>query len=362
MRKLLISVGIAAIAIALWHGVYIPVAWLQPVTSPLLADRAVSFKADKAVVSLLPTPKLRLLNAELDSTLTGQPLARAGLLTLGLRVKPGQARWLELHALTVKEAEIWVDQSGAEGSNWSAWPRVPPRSDKKLRLPQQIIFENSFIYFQNANIGSVSVKLDRLHLLRDGSAQSVLAARFQHPDFSGNLQATGFLQADDDSWRMENIQSESTGRIAGYPWTLTTAIQSVENDAGVPLSPLKLTHLRFYAKRDDDPDEHQAVFSAAATEMYPSDGRTRFRFAEWTYTHEKAEAWTFHAELDAALGRLTIRPATIPGSEAIPARPLALGTRCAHSQAVWLWNDGWFFWKEELRRNANARTLTCKID
>lgn len=369
MRKLLISVAVAAIAVALWHGVYIPVAWLQPVTGPLLADRAVTFKADNAVVSLLPTPKLRLFNAELGSTLTGQPLARAGLLTLQLHVSPGQARWLELHALSAKEAEIWIDQTGAEGSNWSAWPRVPPRSDRKLKLPAHISLENSFIYFKNESIGALSARIDLIRLLRDASAPSTMAIRIQHPDFSGNVQVKGLLQADDSSWQLQGVESEFTGRFAGYPWSLTGAIEALRSSDAGNATELSMSHLRLYAKRDDDPDEHQAVFSVISSQFHPADGRSLLRFAEWTYTHEKAEAWSFHAELDAALGRLKLLPATIPGSEAIPAQVLSVSVRCRESrQPVWVWHEGWFFWAEELRKLQKAqsstppasRTITCE--
>jgi hypothetical protein len=376
-RRLLLLSASSALAVALWHGIPMPARWLSAWTDALLEDRAVSLQMGGAVVSLLPAPRIRLINAELNSSITGQPLARAGLLTLKLEIKPGSGRWLSLHTLSVKEAEIWIDQTGAEGSNWSAWPRVPPRSDRKLRLPQHVYLENSFIYLQTETIGTLSARIDQLRLLQDGSGPSTLAMRLQNPHISGNLQASAQITADDTDFRMHNIQSDFVGRFAGFPWSLTSAAHAIEKSDRNAFDPWKVSDLRIYAKRDDDPDEHQAVFSAASASLHPSDGRTRFLFAEWTYTHEKAEAWSFNAELDAALGTLKLWPATIAGGEALPAKPLDLSIRCktgpdsgslaapaasqARSKRVWIWQEGWFFWADEKAAGSETRTLACTL-
>ena len=94
LKRVLWITALSALLVALVHGVFIPVSWLQPVTGPLLEDRAVALSVERAALSLLPEPRLRLINATLTSTLTDQPLARAGLLTLTLQPWPDdKGRW-----------------------------------------------------------------------------------------------------------------------------------------------------------------------------------------------------------------------------------------------------------------------------
>jgi hypothetical protein len=357
--------GAGMLATALWHGIYIPVSWAKALAEPALEDRAVSLDMDGAVVSLLPQVRIRLLEARLTSKLTEAPLLHAGLLTLSLRRSTsGETGWVRIEQVEIRRGDIHIVPGDNEGLNWNAWRRVPPRSRQAVALPDNILLQNTSIRIQHATKQTTVLHIDHAKWHKADQQPIALALRFEHPRAKGNLQLQGVSQQIGNSWALISSQMELRGQLDGYPWTGTVAFESLglgsllkaastseANDAspseGKPQA-ISLEHFRVYLRRDDDPDEHQAVFSAARSSFHPSDGRLLIHQGEWTYTHEKAEAWTFDATVDMALHRIDIHPQIIAGSEAIPAQRQHWRWPCDSPQGqtdirtAWVWQQGWF--------------------
>jgi hypothetical protein len=153
-----------------------------------------------------------------------------------------------------------------------------------------------------------------------------------------------------EAWKFDNLESEFTGDwFDGYPWSGSIAVGSVilRHDDNSPFLKLQASELRSYVSRLDSPADHQAAFSARQIEGGLPAQDFLFKQAEWTYTHENAEAWTFDLLLkqgnntDKPL-RAEITPSNIPGSEGTPALPQARVLGCNASTSYWYWQEGWF--------------------
>lgn len=155
---------------------------------------------------------------------------------------------------------------------------------------------------------------------------------------------------------MKKLKVDIDGQWNGFPWTgtaeqdlLVLRLAQANQGEGAPFIQLNGENLRAYIRRDDLPETHQAAFSAQQfAGGLPAQDWTLNK-AEWTYTHEDAQAWTFNMNYAASKGLLELSPETIQGSEGIPAeaqvRELnceADETRIRDDKPYWAWQEGWF--------------------
>ncbi|MDH4396046.1 MAG: hypothetical protein QE278_10235 [Limnobacter sp.] len=156
-----------------------------------------------------------------------------------------------------------------------------------------------------------------------------------------------------EAWKFDEVESDFTGNwLSGpssYPWSGSVAVGSLilRQDGNDPFLKLQASELRTYISRLDSPADHQAAFSSRQIEGGLPAQDFLFKQAEWTFTHENAEAWTFDLLLKQArnLNDTTtaeITPATIPGSEGTPAQAQTRVLGCEVSTSYWFWQDGWF--------------------
>jgi hypothetical protein len=155
---------------------------------------------------------------------------------------------------------------------------------------------------------------------------------------------------------LEQLKVDVSGKWNGFPWTgtaeqdlLAMRLAQANNGQGAPYLKLTGENLRTYVRRDDLPETHQAAFSAQQfTGGLPAQDWALNK-AEWTYTHENAQAWTFNMNYAAAERLLELKPETIEGSEGIPAEPQVRAINCAvdtsnirKDMLYWVWQEGWF--------------------
>lgn len=155
--------------------------------------------------------------------------------------------------------------------------------------------------------------------------------------------------ASNQAWKFDEVESEYTGHwFNSYPWSGSIAVGSLilRRDENAPFLKLQASELRTYISRLDSPADHQAAFSARQVEGGLPAQNFHFKQAEWTYTHEDAEAWTFDMLFkqasDSSQTTVEITPAKIAGSEAIPALAQTRVLGCEQSKSYWFWQDGWF--------------------
>lgn len=155
------------------------------------------------------------------------------------------------------------------------------------------------------------------------------------------------------AWKFDAVEADLTGQWtsgqSSYPWSGSVAVGSVliKREDLAPFVKLQASELRSYISRLDSPADHQAAFSARQIEGGLPRQDFIFKQAEWTYTHEDAEAWTFDLLLKQATGSepqtlAEITPSHIPGSEGIPALAQTRVLGCKQSSSYWYWLDGWF--------------------
>lgn len=155
---------------------------------------------------------------------------------------------------------------------------------------------------------------------------------------------------------LRNLAVDVKGQWDGFPWTgsaeqnlLVFSTSKTNDGAGAPYLSLTGENLRTYIRRDDAPETHQAAFSVKTFSGGLPGQNWLLNQAEWTYTHEQAQAWTFDARFDAAESLIAISPATIEGSEGVPAEPQLRVLNCAREPVLlredkpyWVWQHGWF--------------------
>lgn len=154
----------------------------------------------------------------------------------------------------------------------------------------------------------------------------------------------------------KNLTIDMDGRWLGFPWTGTAQadlialrIRQALEGSGAPVLKFNGDRLRTYLRRDDLPETHQAAFSVQRFEGGLPAQDWALNKAEWTFTHEDAQAWTFNMNYDAGTAALNITPETIAGSEGLPAEAHTRTTRCDLdtdkadvSRPYWVWQEGWF--------------------
>lgn len=155
---------------------------------------------------------------------------------------------------------------------------------------------------------------------------------------------------------LKNLKADIDGQWEGFPWTasaeqdlLVLRILQSNNGQGAPFVKVNGDNLRTYVRRNDLPETHQAAFSVQQLEGGLPAQNWALKKAEWTYTHEDAQAWTFNMNYDASSSMLELQPETIKGSEGIPAEQQVRELNCVADESkiredkpYWAWQEGWF--------------------
>ena len=353
--------GGSATAIALWHGIYMPSALLKPMSHAIEAGRAITFKADSFVVSMLPQPKLRLINVNISSAITERPLLQAGLIS----VEFNYGQWLRGDffpvALDLKKATFIAEKDEDGDYTLLHAKKLVSDSRRPLQLPQRIGIKDSQLKVSTGPGKYQQLLIDELQLQIDGQVPSLIALRAGEPNANAwNAQFQTTLKLNGERLHLQNMEISARGELLNYPWYATAAIDEI-NVSSYKAPSWQLQQFRAYLRREDAPEEHQAALSARGVTFEWADGRLNAKQAEWTYTHEQAEAWTFNATLDFALHRLNIRPATIQGSEAVLAQAQQWNLTCENigsNSTAWFWESGWFDLKRK-KDTRNAHALLC---
>lgn len=174
--------------------------------------------------------------------------------------------------------------------------------------------------------------------------------------------------------QLSQLKLDVDGKWDGFPWTgtaeqsrLVASIEQANGGKGAPFLKLSGENLRTYIRRDDLPETHQAAFSVQQFEGGLPAQNWIMNKAEWTYTHEDAQAWTFNMAYDASSRFLTISPETIEGSEGMPAELQTRELNCIAdgrprflNDTFWAWQAGWFRVSDELPADTSS-VLLCPV-
>lgn len=235
-------------------------------------------------------------------------------------------------------------------------------------VPGQITIEQALFTVQNPVAGeTLEGRIDRFNFSLpkgQGLGDLELAYRLRAEAPQANrrdraelaARAKTRLHADYPGLALLDLSIDASANWAGFPWTahaahdalvLSPAVTSADGAGGPPTLRVETSNFRSYVRRDDAPETHQAAFSARHAFGGLPGQNWHLTEAEWTFTHEDANAWTFNAHWDRQRELISIEPARIAGSEGIPAQRQERVLNCepggvAATKPYWLWRDGWF--------------------
>lgn len=351
---------------------------------------------------------------------------RPHLMVSGVKVNyPKQSESLDLALLrlevngwkSLKEGQLVIDSlavKGLEAERATRWncndrglrclPLMPAgfavAADSQLsKLPGKPVLDITNLELSKWHLHTtdpdgataLDFNLDRFEFIaRSGKEDKfALGIRMQQPvkpgEKEGNTNAMTFAatatpqMTEANQITLVGLNADVSGDWQSFPWTGSVAVDALKltppplAEASQERSSTNLAHtlwqfsgsgLRSYVKRDDNPEIHQAAFSSLNFEGGLPMQPLTFRKAEWTFTHEKAKAWTFDMTLIPALGMMEIKPAVIEGSEGEPAEPQARLLNCKtdgpslfgligstaklqpteirEDKPYWAWKGGWF--------------------
>lgn len=208
-----------------------------------------------------------------------------------------------------------------------------------------------------------------------------------------SLAISGVPKQSNDGFSIINLQADAKGELNKLPWSGSLAAEVLkfeyaspkESNAHLGSTSWRFTGsgLRTHLRRDDAPDTHQAAFSSLEFEGGLPIAPMQFRQAQWTFTNEKAKAWTFNMSIIPSLGLIEIQPAVIEGSEGEPAQAQSRILNCRSApptmlgllgspiklqpedileeKPFWTWQDGWFQSVYEYPANSVDLVL-CPVD
>lgn len=364
------------------HGVVVPRSIWEPKLNSVrnqYPDQRIDVK--RVVLALSFRPQLIISEIEIDDPTRKENL-QLGLIKLGVNALESlQHNQIQVESLTVKGLAVQAEKDvDCTQLNLGCTPVLPvalaarawqstqvanpgfftPHLDlKKLDLEQAL-----FTVSNSAAQQEINGKIEQLKFQLDDSSENnqlSLGWRLQikTPQESNQLYLAMNAQTETGAMReiiLNNLKIELDGHWSGFPWTgsaeqdfLALRILQANNGEGAPFVKLQGNNLRTYLRRDDLPETHQAVFSAQQFEGgLPAQDWT-LRKAEWTYTHENAQAWTFNMNYTASEGLLELQPETIRGSEGIPAEAQVRELNCTvgdtnirEDKPYWAWQEGWF--------------------
>ncbi len=393
INKWLASLLAVIIAIGLWHGVPVPSFVYEPALQWHTRSKPYEIKAQGVVASVLPSPRVRLLQMQLavkaDDTLSNrstlgrpdreQPLLIAPLLTLDWAWRQLIAGNRSPERLLLTEPTAWL-QTDDDG-RWNVLQLSSGTGQGALTRVE--ITGGQAQIRSEALQGKVTI--DRVVFDPNGQTQSTLGIRWLPLGLAGdeavnslNIRATGLIRrlshpsgqssgtiSDHQRFNIESLELEAKGPLDHYPWYGTLAIQSMTLGLG-PSPSVSVQDIRAYVRRDDDPDSHQASVSAKRAHLNVADGRLQVKQGQWSYTDHAAQSWSFDAQADFARRVVSFSPTQLQGSESMPVQPSQWSLICTDPDRIrtrtWRWVNGWIQEPRPYLGRKPARTNDSQTD
>ncbi|EDM85081.1 hypothetical protein [Limnobacter sp. MED105] len=371
-----------AIGVVLSHGVIVPRFLWEPRLQTIqnqYPDQTIQVK--RVVLALSLKPQLIISEIEIDAP-NRQENVKIALLRFGMdAIESVQQGRLQIKAIAVKGLAVDASRQADCGSiSLSCIPVLPVALVARGWASTQVANPGFF----TPELALNTLELEQAQFtVNNPEAQQVLSGKLEQfkfkvgnstPDNQFNLGwRVGIKtpQENNELYIAMNAQTEAgpmrevslkqlkvdiDGQWNGFPWTgsaeqdlLVLRLAQTNNGEGAPFIKLNGENLRTYVRRDDLPETHQAAFSAQQFEGGLPAQNWTLNKAEWTYTHEDAQAWTFNMNYAASEGLLELQPETIRGSEGIPAEAQVRELNCdadetaiREDQPYWAWQEGWF--------------------
>lgn len=371
-----------AIGVVLSHGVIVPRFLWEPRLQTIqnqYPDQTIQVK--RVVLALSLKPQLIISEIEIDAP-NRQENVKIALLRFGMdAIESVQQGRLQIKAIAVKGLAVNAGRQADCGSiSLSCIPVLPVALVARGWASTQVANPGFF----TPELALNTLELEQAQFtVNNPEAQQVLSGKLEQfkfkvgnstPDNQFNLGwRVGIKtpQENNELYIAMNAQTEAgpmrevslkqlkvdiDGQWNGFPWTgsaeqdlLVLRLAQTNNGEGAPFIKLNGENLRTYVRRDDLPETHQAAFSAQQFEGGLPAQNWTLNKAEWTYTHEDAQAWTFNMNYTASEGLLELQPETIRGSEGIPAEAQVRELNCDSDETAiredkpyWAWQEGWF--------------------
>ncbi|MCR2745175.1 hypothetical protein [Limnobacter parvus] len=386
MSKVLTTIAatllLIVVVVIVAHGIVVPrFVWEPRLQSIQNQYPDQTINAKRVVLALSMNPQLMISEIEIDDP-TRKENVKIALLRVGANGYDSfQKKRIQIDTLTLKglavQAEKQVDCSGLKLSctpvlpvalTARAWQSTqvanpgfftPQLALRNLEI-EQALFSVSNQQAQQLLIG----KLEQLKFqIGDTPEKNQFSLGWRlsvkSPEVDNQLYVAMNAQAELGPVRevsLKKLTTDIDGQWGGFPWTasaeqdfLVLRILQANNEQGAPFVKVNGDNLRTYVRRDDLPETHQAAFSVQQFEGGLPAQNWALKKAEWTYTHEDAQAWTFNMNYEASSGLLELLPETIAGSEGIPAEQQVRELNCVADESkiredkpYWAWQDGWF--------------------
>jgi hypothetical protein len=371
-----------AIGVVLSHGIIVPRFIWEPRLQAIqnqYPDQTI--QAKRVVLALSLNPQLMISEIEIDAP-SRQENVKLALLRVGVNAMDSirQGR-LQIKAITVKGLAVTANKQADCGTiNLSCIPVLPVALAARgwastqvanpgfftpeLALEKLDIEQALFAVTNSEAQQQVTGKIEQFKFQTGRSAEENQFSlgwqiNIKTPQENNQLYIAMNAQTEVGVPReiaLKTLTADIRGQWNGFPWTgtaeqdlLVLRLAQTNNGEGAPFIKLNGDNLRTYVRRDDLPETHQAAFSAQQFEGGLPAQNWTLNKAEWTYTHEDAQAWTFNMNYSAPEGLLELQPETIQGSEGIPAEAQARELNCdvdetaiREDKPYWAWQEGWF--------------------
>lgn len=369
LKWFFLALVLVAFAGVVSHGVVLPrFVWEHQLKQVEAQFPDHSIEVQRVVLALSLDPALMLSGVSVQHPVRQEHL-QIGLLRLGF---DGLS--------SVQQGRLQLQHIGVKGLQANAQRQTDCLANLHHCIPRLPWTFSSRLLMQHAHISLRTLEVEQAEFrVESPLAQQTLTGRIDHARYVLNqnnhpnalslgwrLQVkapgvdnalTAALTATPESaFKFNQIAVQVDGQWGGFPWTASLAQDQLAFEfaqaggRGAPLLMLSGQNLRTYLRRNDAPETHQAAFSARRVEGGLPAQPWRMQEAEWTYTHEDAQAWTFNLVYTPAEQQLNIEPAHIAGSEGLPAAaqhrtlgcPPSPGRTAASPVAYWVWQAGWF--------------------
>lgn len=386
MSKVLTAIAafllLVVLVVIVTHGIIVPRFLWEPRLESIqnqYPDQTI--KAKRVVLALSLNPQLMISEIEIDDPTRGENVKLA-LLRVGANAYDSfQQGRIQINTIALKGLAVQAEkQADCSDLNLECTPVLPvalaargwqstqvanpgfftPQLALKKLEVEQALFSISNQEAQQQLIG----KLEQLIFQISDSPQKnqfSLGWRLnvKSPGVDNQLYVAMNAQPELSAVRelaLNKLKVNIDGQWEGFPWTasaeqdfLVLRILQANEGQGAPFVKLNGDDLRTYVRRDDLPETHQAAFSVQQFEGGLPSQNWAMTKAEWTYTHEDAQAWTFNMNYDASNRLLELLPETIAGSEGIPAEQQVRELNCVADESkiredkpYWAWQEGWF--------------------
>lgn len=382
LKLSIFTLALIGAGVVLSHGIIVPRFIWEPRLQAIqnqYPDQTI--QAKRIVLAFSLNPQLMISEIEVDAP-GRQENVRVGLVRFGVdALESIQQGRLQIKALTVKGLAVNANRQ-ADCSNLTltcvpvlpvalvarAWQSTqvanPGFLTPELNLEKLDIEQASFTVANSEAQQQITGKVEQLKFQTGRSAatnQFSLGWQINIKTPQENKQLYIAMNAQTEAGVpreiiLKNLKVDVSGLWDSFPWTgtaeqdlLVLRIAQTNNGEGAPYLKLNGDNLRTYIRRDDLPETHQAAFSVQQFEGGLPAQDWALKKAEWTYTHEDAQAWTFNINYAASESLLEVQAETIEGSEGIPAEAQARELNCTadetktrESRPYWAWQEGWF--------------------